>query len=394
MIQQAKLSPTEMVPHTENLKGTLQSLFRFQGDVLPQSLSKIDITSINYINYKRIVETLKHTLSVIKSEVVSIDPSGVKDALFIARLALDRIEYSLNLIDTRQEHLQEYLDSHPTWLRYIKWTRINDAYKRYQQLQDNQHKSREAQDYLTRAYKELRHCIRQSALAIVKTSVSPGDKNYIADIEGLESSHITLQELLQEIEDQLRQTKKSRKILYYASDRTRIFNKLQAAHLVIKNLAFQLNKVHLDQSFITAELMTQVSFSGNKGLRWHISDKYVFHVLCKRQVALSSLIEGLDRQLQPESHKLNMYANCVINLGYLLKYAPTTNTPKISEFSSSFQEQPLPSLAPTIKEKKRQRPRVTPSVPQYKKPVAVEEESILTLDLEEIEDPEIGSAKN
>ncbi len=395
MIQQGKLSPTEVVPHTENLKGTIQSLFRFQGDVFPANLSKIDITTINYINYKKVIETVKHTMSVIKSEVVSIDPAGVKDSLFIVRLALDRIQYSLNLSDTRREHLQEYLRHQPTWLRYIKWTRTNDAYKRYQQLQASQYKSKEAQEYLTRAYKELRHCIRQSALAIVKTSISPGDKNYIADIEALENSRATLQELLYEIEDQLQQTKESRKTIYYTSDRTRIFNKLQAAHLVIKNLSFQLGKVHLDQSILTSELMTQLHFNGKKGLRWHISDKYVFELLCKRQVALNALIEGIDRQLQPESHKLNRYANCVINLGYLLRYVPAASTPKISEFSSTLQDQTLPNLAPTIKDKKKKAPRKSPPASNYKQPTAIEEEeSILTLGLEEIEDPKMGSAKN
>ncbi|MBF0276987.1 MAG: hypothetical protein HQM13_04325 [SAR324 cluster bacterium] len=328
MIQQGKNPPAETVAHTTNLKAILQSLLRFQDETSPKNLSSIDPTSIIYINYKKVIEMVQNTLSMIKSEVVGIDPGELKDTLYIVRLSINFVHYQLNLADTRIEHLKEYLESRLSWQRYVPWSRTHDAFQRYQELQENQKKSKVLLGHLNRAHIQLRYTIRQSALAIVKTEVTSGESQYIAEIENLELSRLALLELQYEIEDQLDRAQKSRKIIYYEADRSRIFNKLHAANLAINTFTSQLKKLQLDDSLISAEMIQALYFNEKKGFKWRFSDKHVFTVLCEHQVELKNFIERTDLILQQESHKLNLMANQVTPLGFLLKYSPGAITAK------------------------------------------------------------------
>lgn len=363
MIQQArplpdaedspKGTPVVPVPHSINLKATLQSAFRFEDETFPEDFANIDPTTITYINYNAVLEMVQNTITMAKSEVITIEPCGLKDALLVNQLALNYVQFHLNLVDTRLEHLQDYLDTQVSWMRYIKWTRPHHAFQRFQQFKEQQQQSRNLCAHLSRAYLELRYTIRQNALGIVKSHVSDSEGHYITNVETLEESRNALLTLLHEIEDQLERSQKSRKVIYYAADRLRIYNKLQRVNLVLKNLSFQLGKVNLDISLITPELMKQLHFSEKKRLRWHFSDKYVFHILCKRQNALKICLDHLDRLLLPESHKLNLYANQVTNLGFLLRYAPADTMPSLSKFAPSAGKT-LPKLVPEAKVKKGQ----------------------------------------
>ncbi len=347
MIQQSEKSPAESVPHSINLKATMQSIFRFAEDRFPRNSARIDPSGITYINHRSLLEMLRKTVSTIKSDALPIEPAGLKDILFVTWLSLAYMQFHLNMLESGLGHLSEYLDSQLKWLRYLKWTRTHDAYRRYQQLKEQQRDSRQVWEQLNRAYGELRNTIRRCALAIVKADVSPAERQWIIDVENLEHSRAALAELLDEIEDQQHRERKLSKFFFHAPDRLRIYNKFRGANSALKNLPIQLEKTNLDHSFVTANLVKELRFKERRSLRWRISDKYILRQLNKRQFPLKTLLEGLDRLLQSESHKLNLYANRVSNLGYLLRFTPSPSNPQVSRiFGAGEESPPLPDLVP------------------------------------------------
>ena len=392
MIQQSEKASADTVPFSISLKATLQSIFRFAEDKFPKNSARIEPSSITYINHKSLLEMVRKTISTIKSDVLPIEPAGLKDTLFVTCLSLAHMQYHLNLLETRLAHLWEYLSGRFRWRRYIKWTRTNKAFRHYQLLKEQQRDSRRIWEQLNRAYRELRHTIRHSALAIVKADVSSTEGQFIIDIEKLESSRTALLELLYEIEDQQHRKQKLRKIFFYASDRLRIYNKFRGANLALENLSIQLERVDLDNSFITLDLLKEIHFKERKRIRWYISDKYVLRQLDKRQFPLKTLIDGLDRLLQSESHKLNLYANQVTNLGYLLRFTPT---PSIAELPGILVEKdhspPLPSPTPGASKNETASANEAPHSEESSPTSVVDGQengnSVLTLSLEEIDEP-------
>ncbi len=347
MIQHSEKSPADSVPHSINLKATMQGIFRFAGDRFPKNSARIDPSRITYINHSSLLEMLRKTVSTIKSDALPIEPAGLKDILFVTWLSLAYLQFHLNLLESGRVHLWEYLETQFKWLRYLKWTRTHDAYRRYKRLEEQQRDSRQVWEQLNRAYGELRHTIRRGALAVVKADVSPAERQSIIDVEKLEHSRTALAALLDEIEDQQHRARKMKKFFLYASDRLRIHNKFRSANSALENLPVQLEKAELDPSFVTANRVKELHFKERKYLRWRISDKYILRQLNKRQFPLKTLLEDLDRLLQSESHKLNLYANRVTNLGYLLRFTPSPSNPQISRiFDTGNESAPLPDLVP------------------------------------------------
>ena len=392
MIQQSEKFVAEAIPHSINFKATLQSIFRFAEDKFPRNSARIDPSNITYINHKSLLEMVRKTIATIKSDVVPIEPTGLKDTLFVTWLSLAQMQFHLNLLETRTAQLLEFLESQFKWQRYIKWTQTHEAFHRYKQLKEQQRDSQQIWEQLNRAYGDLRFTIRHSALAIVKADIFPTERQFIIDIENLESSRAALLELLIEIEDQQHRKQKLDKFFLYAFDRLRIYNKLRAINLALKNLSILLEKVNLDNSFITANLMKELHFKERIRIRWHFSDKYVLRQLNKRQFPLKTLLDGLDRLLQSESHKLNLYANQVTNLGYLLRFTPSPSNQEISRiFAAEKQFPPLPNLVSDIsksetnfaieKSPSDESPPTSPTVEQEIR------NSVLTLSLVEIDEP-------
>ncbi len=393
MIQQITDSIEEKVKHSANLKTMVNSLFSFGQELSLEDLKTIDVATITAVNYDKIIETVEHAVSVVKSEVVGIDPPTLRDTLFLIRLAMDQVQYQLILVNVNLKREQEMLDAQPAWRRHIKWTRAYRSYSRHQHWTTEQQDMQGLWNRLSTTYTEFRRTIRQVTLSIVKAHVPPAEKHYITDVETLEAARTILLRLLNEIETQLRWHAQNRRVVYYEADRIRIFNKLQSVGQVMGTLTFQLSKLHLESAILTPDLIESLKFKEKKGFRWYVSDKRIFRLLTQREVPLRSLIESLDRLLQPESHKLNLRANNVAYLGELLRYAaattatsetkpPATAKPQKRTTPERSSVTPIPLRT---KNKLKKRPEVAPLELTEEEE---SEENILTLGLEEVEETE------
>ena len=260
MIRSSEKYAAESVPHSINLKTTMQGIFRFAEDRFPRNSARIDPSRITYINHAALLEMLRKTVSTIKSDALPVEPSALKDILFVTWLALAYLQFHLNLLESGLAHLWEHLDSRSRWQRYLGWTRTRNAYRRYQRIEEQQRDSRQVWEQLNRAYGELRHTIRDCALAIVKADVTPAERQWIIDVEKLERSRAALAELLDEMEDQRYRERKLSKFFFHASDRLRIYDKFRGANSALQNLSIQLEKTKLDPSFVTAKLVKGLHF--------------------------------------------------------------------------------------------------------------------------------------
>lgn len=374
--------PAEPVPHSVNLQATLQSVFQFE-ESFPEDCTHIDPTTITYINYRALLEMVRSTCATLQSEVLAMEPAGLKDALLVNQLALSHVQFQWNLLDTRLDHLQDYLQSQASWLHHVKWTRTHNAHQRFQKLKAEHQKMTRIFKHLQHAYWHLRHTIRASALAIVKSQLPSTEKQHITQIEALESARKVLWDLLQEIENQLDLAYKKRRVVYYMADRQRIYNKMHSMNLILNSLLSQLEKVNLDSSALAPEWLRALYFR-KKTWRWYVSDKYVFRTLCQHQPPLQHCLETLDSLLQPESHKLNVYANEVTSLGFLLQFAPMD-----SPSDSSKSDPPAPEVSASLENPDPPENIVaSPYFPQEEDSTPPKNtEPVLTLQPEEIEEP-------
>lgn len=308
------------IQHSQNLKAFVTSLFRFQEDRQPADITQIDVTTITYVNYNKLIENIKNAISAIKSEVIFVDPSGLKDSLLILKMAIDRVTYNVNMTDTRLEHLREYLLNQPSWKRNFRWNKVNEAFVKYEKLEENQKKFRKILTSLERVSYEFQRAIRQIALAVVKSRISKEDRAYINDVEILEEALSNLRRLQLEIGEQMYRKSEFGRVTYYEVDRTRFLSFFGAVDFSLQNLTALLTKLQLDADMIT-ELLNQAEvFKIKKGLRWVFSDRYVFRRLMDCNILADNLIVNLERTIQPESQKLHMYANQVLGIGRLMDY--------------------------------------------------------------------------
>ncbi|MGK5092341.1 hypothetical protein WDW89_10075 [Deltaproteobacteria bacterium TL4] len=355
MIRQ--LSPTQkaQISHTTHLRATLHSLFRFQDNRPLPPPDEIDITTISYINYKKISEMVTSCLSVIHSEVVTIDPSSLKDIVFIVQLALERTQYKINLNASRIDYFQEMLEEQPPWKQYWRWGRVYEAHERLKKLLENESKWSRIQSRLKQHFEELQRSIRQAALAVVKSESDPQKREHLTNIESLEETRGHLWRVLTEIEQQTLRVQENKRIVFYEVERSRIFNGLMRMKLVLDPILSQLQKSNLDTGFISPEMMGKLRFEGKQSLRWRFSDRHVFQHLTSFEAPLRLMLEGLDRVLQTESLLLNIEANQVIGIHSLIHDLPEvtagkrepTILEKVNELESSMQN--IPALSQELK---------------------------------------------
>ena len=235
MIRQLSRRSAVITP-TLNLKATIESIFRFQDNVPPPPPDEIDITTITYVNYKKVIDMVTHCISTIQSEMMTIDPCDLKDVLFILQLAVSTLQYRLNLTDSQIEHLQEYLNAQPEWKRYLGG-QARRSLQQYQQLQTDYKKLTRTWSLLTRRSFELQRTIRHMALAMVKSELPANERKFIIGIEILEEQKAQLVQVLTEIEVQIQQAIERGKIIYYEADRAKIFNVLLKMKLALETSA-------------------------------------------------------------------------------------------------------------------------------------------------------------
>lgn len=292
----------------ENLQQLVQSLFRFHADEWPASVEQIHLATITYINYKRILELVKQTMSVLRSEMATISYEHLQDMVTVIELAQGRVQHSLSSIDTQLEQMTLFLEEQPQWKKHIWFTAAYRSQKQLPGLFQKQKKLEKLSYRIQQACTRLHASIRTAMLASVKRTVPVAQWQYILDVQRLEDTYHTFLDINEAIEEQLDSFTQNRKLAYYESDRVRIFHLLQQMEFSLTALPFQLNKAHLDTTILTPELVKLLQFNGKKGIRWYFSDRYVFQQLVSRRVPLAQLVQALDRLLQPESQQLNFYS--------------------------------------------------------------------------------------
>ncbi|MBF0350726.1 MAG: hypothetical protein HQM11_06820 [SAR324 cluster bacterium] len=318
MIRRSAGQSNADISYSNNLKNTLQSLFRFQDDIPPPPPEFVEVSSITYINYKKILEMSRNTIAVIKSEVVAVDVSEVKDVLFILQLAIYRTSYKLNILDTRLEQLETFISSQANWKIHWPWTKSYDAHVKSKNLKTEYEKGKQLLDKLKFQHQELQRSIRQMALAMIKHDLPPEEHERLLAVELLEDTRTHIFYILESIDEHIHQAQQLKKIVYYESDRIQIYNALSKINLLMNTLDNHVRILNWNPALFNNEFVTTLKTGVKRGILWYLFDRYVFRLFTLREPPLRLLMERLDHLLQPESYRLNRYAEQVAGLHSLI----------------------------------------------------------------------------
>ena len=346
MIRQLHSMQHRIQAENTHLRSTIQSLFEFAEHQVPTQFDDFDLNQITYINHRKVVDLCQSASSIIHSEIVNIDPITLKNTLHVTHLSLEYLGLQINRIDSQLEKLQTFYQKYPSWRRLIWRSKIQTAYKKSMKLKEKMQELEIKKKTTNHEYLLLQKNIRQVALAIVKTEIPEKEKQHLQDIEALEASFQILQSLLRETEHQ-KSTHRTHKVAYYEVDRIRILSALQQSNLVLNQLLFQLNKVNLDTSILTREVYDVLLFEEKKGMKWH-SDRFLFQQLLQREMTLQIFLEGFNRVLQPESHRLNMYADRIAEFHFLTPYSLEKNDTDTKPLEERVPPHPKPRSTPEV----------------------------------------------
>lgn len=301
------------------LLNTLQSLFRFEEGEVPWRAEGVDVSKISQLNFKQVKNLAIKADELLKNEWSGVNQQRIADIHQLMQVALDYLEWESLLLERRLEDQTAIVKKYSSFSRKFGFTSGGKAVKRHQGLNKSMQTAQAQYIELKELQEGFNRTIRKVALSMAKSELPANHIHYVENIENLERALDILNALHKEIKRQMTLVAEHHRIMYYESERQRFYNMLQETWLTVKQIPFLLSKARLDSAFLTSELVGQLDCS-ERITRWYVSDMAFYKQFASRHSAVRLIIEGLEVQLKPHSHRLNQLAAKVDHLGALLMF--------------------------------------------------------------------------